>query len=303
MSEPLRVFAPAKLNLHLHVGPPGVDGRHPLESLAVFANVGDWLRVAPGDDLRLDIDGPFADGLIAEADNLVLRAARVLASQAGITKGAHLVLEKNLPIASGIGGGSADAAAALRGLARLWDIPIEGRELAGLAASLGADVPVCVASRTAHMTGTGEMTVPVNGVELSAVLVNPAMPLSTRAVYRAFDAMGLGRRFAPEAPPQPGQDWLEWLKQRRNDLEAPAIQLCPAIGEVLEMLANSADCGLARMSGSGATCFALTADGAASQRLAAALRLARPHWWIAPARLGDVDATWLAGAAHEYSPA
>lgn len=295
MSAALRVFAPAKLNLHLHVGPAGADGRHPLESLAVFADVGDWLRIAPGEGLRLDTEGPFAAGLSTEPDNLVLRAARLLASHAGIARGAHLVLEKNLPIASGIGGGSADAAAALRGLARLWDIEMQRHELERLAASLGADVPVCLASRTAYMTGTGEITNPVDGVHFDCVLVNPGVPLSTGAVYQAFDAMGLGDAFALEDTPRAPQDWLAWLKRRRNDLEPPANQLCPAIGEVLHLLSRSTDCSLARMSGSGATCLALCPDRAASLRLAALIRQERPKWWSAPARLGAVDHACLAG--------
>ncbi len=299
MSAMLRVFAPAKLNLHLHVGPPRADGRHPLESLAVFADVGDWLRIAPSDGLSLDIEGPFAAGLHAEPDNLVLRAAHVLAKEAGLAPRAQLVLEKNLPIASGIGGGSADAAAALRGLVRLWDLSLTQNDLERLAASLGADVPVCVASRTAFMTGAGEITAPVESAGLHAVLVNPGEPLSTGGVYRAFDTLGLGAGYAEDAPPPAGSDLLDWLQRRRNDLELPAIHLCLAVGKVLAALAASPDCALARMSGSGATCFALTKDGPASQRLAADLRPRQPNWWIAPAALGWVDPAWLAGDAHE----
>lgn len=295
MSASLRVFAPAKLNLHLHVGPPRADGRHPLESLAAFADVGDWLRVAPADGLSLELEGPFAAGLAAEADNLVLWAAHLLAREAGIAPCAHLVLEKNLPIASGIGGGSADAAAALRGLARLWSLRVETGDLERLAAELGSDVPVCVASRGAFMSGAGEITSRVEGIAVQGVLVNPRVPLSTGGVYRAFDEMGLGAGFVPEAAPHFGADVLSWLNQRRNDLEGPAIHLCPAVETVLTALASRPECLLARMSGSGATCFALCADRAASQRLALAIQAAHPDWWVAPAGIGDGDAALLAG--------
>lgn len=288
MSTDLRVFGPAKLNLFLHVGPPRADGRHPLESLAVFADVGDWLAFSPAEDLQLHIEGPFAEGLHAEGDNLVLRAARLLADAAGIAARARIMLEKNLPIASGIGGGSADAAAALRGLARMWKLQWPEIELARLAGKLGADVPVCVASRSAMMRGAGENIAPLPIAPLHGVLVNPGLPLSTGEVYRAFDAMGLGEEFAAICTPLPqGEDVVGWLRQQRNDLEAPAIALCPAIGVVLAALKAQPQCLLARMSGSGATCFALTQSSADSVQVAKAISRDHPQWWAVPARFGD----------------
>ncbi len=287
MSADLRVFGPAKLNLFLHVGPPRTDGRHPLESLAVFADVGDWLAFSPAEDLQLHIEGPFAAGLHAEGDNLVLRAARLLAKAAGIAPRARIVLEKNLPIASGIGGGSADAAAALRGLARLWRLELPETDLERIASQLGADVPVCLASRSAMMRGAGEITDPVSIAPLHGVLVNPGLALGTGEVYRRFDAMGLGTGFAADLTPLPQGDMLNWLRDQRNDLEAPAIALCPAIKEVLAALKAQPQCRLARMSGSGATCFALAQSPADSAHLVRALAKDHPSWWAVPARFGD----------------
>ena len=287
MSRDLRVFGPAKLNLFLHVGPPRADGRHPLESLAVFADVGDWLGFSPAEDLELHIEGPFAASLSAEADNLVLRAARALAAAAGIVPSARIVLEKHLPIASGIGGGSADAAAALRGLARFWGLELPETDLEGLAGRLGADVPVCLAGRSALMRGTGEITDPVSIAPLHGVLVNPGLPLGTGEVYRRFDAMGLGAAFAMDRAPLPQGDVLDWLRDQRNDLEAPAIALCPMIAEVLAALKAQPQCLLARMSGSGATCFALAKNPVDSAQLARAIAADHPHWWAVPARFGD----------------
>lgn len=287
MSRDLRVFGPAKLNLFLHVGPPRADGRHPLESLAVFADVGDWLAFSPAEDLELHIEGPFATNLSAEADNLVLRAARALAAAAGIVPRARIVLEKHLPIASGIGGGSADAAAALRGLARLWGLELPETDLEGLAGQLGADVPVCLASRSALMRGAGEITDPIPIAPLHGVLVNPGLPLGTGEVYRCFDAMGLGAAFTMDRAPLPQGDVLEWLRDQRNDLEAPAIALCPKIAEVLAALKAQPQCLLARMSGSGATCFALAKNPGDSAQLARAIAADHPQWWAVPARFGD----------------
>ena len=270
--------ASAKINLFLHVVGRRADGYHVLDSLAVFAGVGDRLRASPADGLSLAIDGPFGSALHAEPDNLVLRAARALAAEAGVEARAHLLLEKNLPVASGIGGGSADAAAALRLLCRLWGIAPEPAVLARLAAGLGADVPVCLAGRATRMGGVGEVLDPAPALpECGLVLVNPGVGLSTADVFRART-----EGFSPAAVLPAG--WVDAasmaadLAALRNDLEPPAVALRPVIAEVLAALAGTPGCLLARMSGSGATCFGLFPTVSAAA--VAANGLARPGWWV-----------------------
>lgn len=270
--------APAKVNLFLRITGRRADGYHLLDSLAVFPAVGDLLRVAPGDGLSLTVEGPFAAALASEADNLVLRAARALAEAADIAPDAKLVLDKRLPVASGIGGGSADAAAALRLLARFWGVDVSAAELAGIAASLGADVPVCLAARAARMSGVGEVlgatpTLPQFGL----VLVNSGGAVTTQSVFQARDG-----GFSP--PAQLPSAWpnaavmANDLANIGNDLQAVSLILHPSIGATLAALEAAPGQLLTRMSGSGATCFALFADAAAA-RLAAG-RLARPDWWV-----------------------
>ncbi|MBL8558927.1 MAG: 4-(cytidine 5'-diphospho)-2-C-methyl-D-erythritol kinase [Hyphomonadaceae bacterium] len=280
-------FAPAKVNLFLHVGPPMPDGRHPLDSLVMFAaDAGDVVTAVAAADLSLHIDGAFA-GALGDGDNLVLRAAQLLAAEAGIAPRAALTLQKNLPVASGIGGGSADAAAALHALNSLWKLGADTAHLAQMSAQLGADLPACVYGRTALMHGTGEATTPVEAPALHAVLVNPGVEASTPAVYRTFDAMGLGPDFAPAGTPPYARDTFhDWLAQQGNDLEAPARRVAPVIGEVLGLLREHAPGALARMSGSGATCFAIVEDAPAASELAAAIAAARPSWWVRATRLG-----------------
>lgn len=280
-------FAPAKLNLYLHVGPPGQDGRHPLDSLAAFTDIGDTLVAAPSDQLTLVVDGQFADALGGEPDNLVLRAARFLAEDGRRAPVAALRLTKRLPIASGIGGGSADAAAALRALNTLWGLNRSQADLEAVARPLGADVPVCVASRPALMSGTGETLAPAPALPsgVGVVLVNPGVPSPTGPVYRAFDALTPGRpNFA--APPLPNalpdiNALAAALAARRNDLESAAIALVPPIAEALEALRATPEVSFARMSGSGATCFGLTRSRAAAEAARAALVRRRPDWWVA----------------------
>ncbi len=268
--------APAKVNLTLHVTGRAPDGYHLLDSLVVFGPAADRLHAEPAETLTLELTGPFAAGLAAEADNLVLRAARALAGWAGRVAGAALVLEKTLPVASGIGGGSADAAAALRLLARLWDLHPDPATLAALAAGLGADVPVCLASRPARMAGIGEVlsaapTLPPCGL----LLVNPGVAVATVDVFRARAGA-----FSPPAVLPSG--WPDAAAMARdlaalsNDLEAPALAVCPAIAPVLAALRALPGCRLGRMSGSGATCFGLFDDAAAAE--AAAARLP-DGWW------------------------
>ena len=272
-------FAPAKINLHLHVVGRRDDGYHLLDSLAVFAGVGDRLSVSPSDELSLRLTGAFAAGLEAEADNLVLRAARALGELAGVRPTGALVLEKNLPVASGIGGGSADAAATLRLLCRAWRIAPAAADLMRIGQRLGADVPVCIASRPAIMTGIGEILTPAPGLPPAGlVLLNPGVAISTPAVFRTRSA-------AFSAPARfPAEGWrsaealADSLRATRNDLEQPASALAPVIGDCLDALASTPGCLLARMSGSGATCFGLFSSAEVAQATAGSL--ARPGWWV-----------------------
>jgi 4-diphosphocytidyl-2-C-methyl-D-erythritol kinase len=221
----------------------------------------------------LETGGPFGAGLATEPDNLVLRAGRALATATGVRKGAHVRLEKNLPVASGIGGGSSDAAAALRLLSRLWNVAIPKN----LAADLGADVPVCLDPRPRRMAGIGEILMPAPAIPVCGlVLVNPGLALATKAVFAACTS-GFS---TPAAYPDSWADTVamaEYLAASGNDLEAPALTLCPAIGTVLAALRAFAGCRLARMSGSGATCFALFDTPTLASE--AAKQLARPGWW------------------------
>lgn len=275
----------AKVNLTLQVVGRRPDGYHELESLVVFAGAGDVLRADIAADLSLSIDGPFARDLRSEGDNLVLRAARALAERAGIAPAAALSLTKNLPVASGIGGGSADAAAALRSLARLWNVSLPADEMAALALTLGADVPVCLRGEAGIMSGIGEVLQPVPALPpLWLLLVNPGVAVSTAAVFKA-----LGGRFSlpiePRLPPLGLAAFIDWLRRRPNDLEAPARSLAPAVAEVLAALDGLDDCLLARMSGSGATCFGLFENEDAARVAGESLAVKHPDWWVAPALL------------------
>lgn len=274
---PLTEPARAKVNLFLHVVGRRPDGYHLLDSLAVFPAVGDCLWAAPDDQLSLTVEGPFAAALDAEPDNLVLRAARRLAAETGTTAGAKLTLRKNLPIASGIGGGSADAAAALRLLSRLWGVAIPPP----LAATLGADVPVCLAQAAARMGGVGEILSPPPTLPpFGMILANPGIAVATPEVFRARAATGAAFS-RPAALPAGWPDVSSMardLAATTNDLQDAAIRLGPEIDAALTVLAALPGCRLARMSGSGATCFALFDTPDVAERSAAAL--AHPGWWI-----------------------
>jgi 4-diphosphocytidyl-2-C-methyl-D-erythritol kinase len=262
----------AKINLALHVRERQANGYHRIETLFAFAEEGDRLRVEEWDDLTLTIDGPFAAGLSAGDDNLVLRAARLLRERAGVEAGARLFLEKNLPVAAGLGGGSADAAAAIGLLTRFWGIAFAA-ECGDLASSLGADVPACVLSRTCRGDGRGDELSLVEGLDVEGtplLLVNPRLPVSTAAVFRGWDGMDRG-------------PLVEW-EAGRNDLEPPAMDLVPEIATVLAELRRH-DPRLARMSGSGATCFALFEDEAERDRADAAIAAVHPHWWSLASRI------------------
>jgi 4-diphosphocytidyl-2-C-methyl-D-erythritol kinase len=275
--DSLTEAAPAKVNLYLRVTGRRADGYHLLDSLVVFAGAGDLLRATPADALALHVEGPFAAGLTGEPDNLVLRAARALAAEAGVPARARLVLHKNLPVASGIGGGSADAAAALRLLSRLWDLRPDPSVMARLALSLGADIPVCLAGRASRMSGIGEqLTAAPHLPECGILLVNPGVAVATADVFRA-------RHGDWSSPARLAAAWSDApsmaddLRSLRNDLEPAAVALQPAIGEVLAVLAVMPSCLLARMSGSGATCFGLFETPEAAARAAAGMR--HPSWW------------------------
>jgi 4-diphosphocytidyl-2-C-methyl-D-erythritol kinase len=270
--------ASAKLNLYLHVVGRRSDGYHLLDSLVVFAGVGDLMHAAPADHLSLSLTGPFRSALEGEADNLVLRSARALATALGRSPQAHLTLDKRLPVASGIGGGSADAAATLRALCRLWSCAANPTALARMALTLGADVPVCLASRPQRMGGIGEHLEPAPALpDCGVVLVNPGVAVATAAVFQLRAGA-----FSPRARLPAG--WSDAaamaadLQRLRNDLEAPARSLCPAIDAVLSALARQPGCMLARMSGSGATCFGLFATPQIAAE--AASRLMRGEWWV-----------------------
>ncbi|MGL5838761.1 MAG: 4-(cytidine 5'-diphospho)-2-C-methyl-D-erythritol kinase [Sphingorhabdus sp.] len=259
----------AKINLALHVRKRRNDGYHELETLFAFAEDGDRLTVEPANRLSLNIQGPFAKGLSSEADNLVLRAATLLAERHCITPGAAFTLDKRLPIASGIGGGSADAAAALRLAAKLWNVTSEKAHLLDIAAELGADVPACIASQACFATGIGEQLHKIEAGKLKGVpllLVNPLLPCPTGPVFKAWDGIDRGPLLA-EA----------WTRSR-NDLESAAIELCPAIAKVLEILRETGS-DIVRMSGSGATCFALFETIAQRDAAQKTVIDACPDWW------------------------
>jgi 4-diphosphocytidyl-2-C-methyl-D-erythritol kinase len=273
--------AAAKVNLTLHVTGQRGDGYHLLDSLVVFADIGDEITVSKAQDLSLLINGPFATELgDASEDNLVLRAARLVS--AGLSSprtGARIELAKNLPIASGIGGGSADAAATLRALARLWTCDMPD---AGAALSLGADVPVCLDNRPKRMRGIGEEIEPLAGVvpPQFILLVNPRVPVSTPAIFRSL--VTKENSPMPETLPSglSAQGFWDWLKTQRNDLEDAAIQLCPVIQDCLNALIAQ-NAGLARMSGSGATCFGLFETQEAAEAAARVIGINNPNWWVA----------------------
>jgi len=281
----IRELAPAKVNLFLHAGNRRPDGYHDIESLVVFASVGDELAFEEADELSLQLEGPFASALAEEPDNLVLRAARRFAEQAQIESRVRITLTKNLPVASGIGGGSSDAAATLRGLSQMWPGRTNLQTLWNIASELGSDVPVSVLPGCWWMTGRGERFATVNEVgTFDVLLVNGGGPVSTSAVYQALrDRSGIGRISRPQRFKTMGE-FVNYLADARNDLEAPAGALCPVIGEQLEALAGTRAL-LARMSGSGATCFGIYPDAVSAQAAAHTIAEQHPNWWLAPTKL------------------
>jgi 4-diphosphocytidyl-2-C-methyl-D-erythritol kinase len=278
--------APAKINLFLHVGEKRPDGFHGLESLVVFARAGDVLTFEESGALSLVLEGPFAKGLETESDNLVLRAARALGERTGRAPAARITLTKNLPVSSGIGGGSADCAAALRGLVQLWGAKTGQRDLHAIAESLGSDVPVCLVAKTSWMEGRGERVTPAPSfAPLAAVLVNPGVAVPTGPVFAALKSRS-GVDHAKPAGWSSQEELIAYLKSTRNDLEAPARELAPEISDVLYSLAACEGIRLARMSGSGATCFGLFTNASTAESAAGKLKKAYPSWWVMPTLLG-----------------
>lgn len=270
-------FAAAKVNLTLHVTGRRADGYHLLDSLVVFAGVGDRVTAEPAAETSLRVTGPMSAGLSGEGDNLVLRAARLM----GVS--ARIELEKVLPVSSGIGGGSADAAATLRLLARLSGRALPARaEVLGL----GADVPVCLAGHAVRMTGIGEGLGAVPTLPPAwLVLVNPGVGVSTPAVFKALARAENGPMPREVPKLRTAAELAAFVTMQRNDLEAPALTLQPVIGRVKAALSAQAGCMVARMSGSGATCFGLFADPLAASAAARTIRAEEPGWWVADAPL------------------
>lgn len=285
----IRELARAKINLDLHVLGRRPDGYHDIDSLMAFTAFGDVVTIDPAPELTLSLTGPFAAGLPVDETNLVLQAARGLQAITGVRAGATLAVTKLIPAAAGLGGGSADAGATLRGLCRLWGVTPAPGVLTRLAASLGADVPACLSSRPVRATGIGEHLEPLALPDgLGVLLVNPRLPLPTATVFRLlqgpFDAV-------PGPLARLDRDGLAAaLASRRNDLETPAIAACPAIADVLAALRGLPGCRLARMSGSGASCFALFADVDAAGDAGGRLAVHHPDWWVQATTLDSAAA-------------
>ncbi len=279
----------AKVNLTLRVVGRRVDGYHELESVVAFADCADRLSLAPGAALDLTMSGPLAQACGETSDNLVLKAAHLLGARVPGLKIGSFTLDKLLPVAAGIGGGSADAAAALRLLAQLNGLALDDRRLLDVALETGADVPVCLTSRACDMTGVGESLLPLSLPIMPCVLVNPRVPVATRDVFKALGLRNgellVGASDVIRAPawPEKGasvEDWVEVLAASSNDLEAPATRIQPVIGEVIAALSATNGAWLARMSGSGATCFAIFENTAEAQRAAQKIQLDHPQWWV-----------------------
>lgn len=289
MSATYRQQAPAKVNLFLHVTGKRDDGYHLLESLVCFTASGDVLsgEMRNDDKITLSITGPMASDLSSEKidDNLVMRAARLLQETCAPDRGADLILDKRLPIASGIGGGSADAAAALRLLIDMWQIDIDPKSLSDLALSLGADVPVCLHGKTCLMTGIGENITELPDLpDVPIVLINPGKAVSTPEIFkaRADEGFSPAGAWETERTFTSAASLADALSECGNDLTLPASGILPEICDVLNALAREEGCLMARMSGSGATCFGIYDTSEQADRAAHAIAIRNPEWWISP---------------------
>jgi 4-diphosphocytidyl-2-C-methyl-D-erythritol kinase len=283
MADPLTELAPAKVNLTLRILGRRADGFHELDSLVAFARHGDRVTLTLDAALSLTVRGPKAGATGDLSDNLVLKAARALANEIPGLRVGRFLLDKRLPVAAGLGGGSADAAAALRLLARLNDLAADDPRLLAAARATGADVPVCVDARSRIMRGIGEVLLrPLDLQPFPAVLINPGVAVATKDVFARLGLTAGASRGAPTSDQVPGGPGalMEWLRGEPNDLEPPALALEPAIGRVLAALEDVPGCRLARMSGSGATCFALFDSARAASAGARSLKTAYPDWWV-----------------------
>ena len=276
----ITVIARSKVNLFLHVTGKRGDGYHLLESLVVFPKGGDRITVMESDDLTLELTGPNSKTIGNTEENLVLKAARLLREESKTSKGAQITLEKNLPVAAGIGGGSADAAVTLKALNHLWNIGFSDEKLRELGLTLGADIPACLYGKPAIMSGIGEQIAGLSDFpEFSIILVNPGILVETKEV---FSQLKIAKN-APRSGDLNGLTARELfirLSSLRNDLEIPALEIAPEIGGVLSAIREKKGCHLARMSGSGATCFGLFEDEKAAQAAAQAIRTYHPDWWV-----------------------
>lgn len=281
-----REDAPAKLNLFLHVGARMADGYHALESLVVFLELGDRLRLEPAQGFELVRTGPYAAALPDRPDeDLTARAITGLAEICGHRPDFTVTLEKHIPVAAGLGGGSADAAAAIRLLCREWDVDPNDKPVRDFAQALGADVPMCLQSRPAWIRGLGEQITPVEDcAELHLLLVNPRVPLSTAQVFGAYAPGETKSADLSHADLATTASVLAFLAHQRNDLAGPAQALCPVVSDVQQELARSLDCGLVRMSGSGPTCFAIFDDRETCDLAGSELGTRHPDWWVSPTR-------------------
>ncbi len=276
----IRETARAKINLDLRVCRRREDGYHDLDSLVAFTDLGDELIFKDAASLALAIEGPFAQDLVDEENNLVLEAVRRLAALLFRSPDVHITLIKRLPVASGIGGGSADAAAALRGMVRFWNLPMTAGDLLPHARDLGADVAVCLGSSAVRMTGIGTCLAPIGlPAPLSILLVNPGTPIETPGVFKRLGYMS-GERTGG-VPTDDASSFRQALQASTNDLETSARGIAPVINDVLSAIARQAGCDLARMSGSGATCFGLFRDSGSLDGAKDRLRADHPDWWIA----------------------
>ena len=285
-AKAVQLTARAKINLALHVTGQRDDGYHLLDTLVSFADSGDELRFEPADQLQLTIGGPEGGTLDGNDNNLIIKAAKALRAHVGRNDlGANIHLTKNLPVASGIGGGSADAACALRGLCQLWDLQVEDAELMQLGLSLGADIPMCLAGHPARVSGIGETLEPMPIQPLNLVLANPRVAVSTPKVFQGLSnknnaPMGELVRYEDRS----ARFWINYLMHQRNDLQAAACAVAPPITDCLAALEKLPDCMLARMSGSGATCFGIFENPGEAAYAAHELRNQHRDWWVLPIR-------------------
>jgi 4-diphosphocytidyl-2-C-methyl-D-erythritol kinase len=281
----IRILAPAKLNLFLHITGKRSDGFHLLESLVAFAEFGDVLTVKPADMLTLDIGGPFAGPLEYDKNNTILKAAQLLKSFCQYHEGAHITLEKRIPIGAGLGGGSSDAATALLALKKLWRLNIDKEGLQKIALQTGSDVPVCLTQQTAWMRGIGEDITPVAmPAEIGLLLVNPGVPLLTSSVFRKFSGTFSQTGDIPKSIDS-FDALIQLIQSKHNALEAPAIALVPVISDVLKAIGATQECKLARMSGSGATCFGLYQNPILAKQAASEIKRQHPDWFCQATRI------------------